>query len=767
MADLERRLAESERLRAEESHYRTIFETVPVGVALTRVSDCSFVEFNEAAARGLGYTREEFAGLTIGDLEVPAEPRPGITAIPGRSVIFETRMRAKNGEIRDLIVTNYPIEIGGEIVICGVSNDITGRKRVEEVLRQQLYIIETITSTAADGIFMTDDEHRLTFANPAAERMFGFSFDEMRGKNMHEIVHYNRPDGSPYPAEECPLRSRYTTREAVQDHRDIFFRKDGTPVYVSVSSAPLIRQGQLVATVVIVRDVTDAELASRQLIETNQRLQAALAAAELGTWRVNFETGEVDWDDRMKALVGVSPSEHLTIEETTAFIHPDDRGWAERFLNEPSDAGTDNRWEFRAVTRDGRTRWHENRGYLIRDASGRILRAHGVTGDITDRKQAQEVRERLAAIVECSEDSIFSTTPEGIITTWNRGAQAIFGYTAAEIIGRSVAVFIPPERADELPMFLARLAQGEAVEHFETERVTKDGRRITVSITLSPMRNESGAVIGISTVTRDVTREKLLEEKLREVEKMEAIGQLAGGIAHDFNNLMTIINGNAAMALTNGGEDSLREHLKAIGVAGQRATELTHQLLAFSRKQMLQIRVMNVNSVVETMGQLLRRAVREDIECVITLYRALPDVQADPHQIEQVLLNLVFNACDAMASGGRLSIETSTAIVDEEYARMHPDAVPGDYVVLSVSDSGTGIDPSIRARIFEPFFTTKPIGKGTGLGLSMVYGLVRQSGGHVACDSEPGVGATFRVYLPRVYLPVAVEKSVQQQSVEE
>src|SRR5579863_2618211 len=330
VADLERRLAESERLRAEESHYRTIFETVPVGVALTRVSDCSFVEFNEAAARGLGYTREEFAGLTIGDLEVPAEPRPGITAIPGRSVIFETRMRAKNGEIRDLIVTNYPIEIGGEIVICGVSNDITGRKRVEEVLRQQLYIIETITSTAADGIFMTDDEHRLTFANPAAERMFGFSFDEMRGKNMHEIVHYNRPDGSPYPAEECPLRSRYTTREAVQDHRDIFFRKDGTPVYVSVSSAPLIRQGQLVATVVIVRDVTDAELASRQLIETNQRLQAALAAAELGTWRVNFETGEVDWDDRMKALVGVSPSEHLTIEETTAFIHPDDRRSEER-----------------------------------------------------------------------------------------------------------------------------------------------------------------------------------------------------------------------------------------------------------------------------------------------------------------------------------------------------------------------------------------------------------------------------------------------------
>jgi signal transduction histidine kinase len=247
---------------------------------------------------------------------------------------------------------------------------------------------------------------------------------------------------------------------------------------------------------------------------------------------------------------------------------------------------------------------------------------------------------------------------------------------------------------------------------------------------------------------------------------MEAIGQLAGGIAHDFNNLLTIINGYAAMALMNDDEDSLREQLKAIGAAGKRATELTYQLLAFSRKQMLQARVMNVNDVVEGMNPLLRRMIREDIECEIALCRALPDVEADPHQIEQVLLNLVVNACDAMGSGGRLRIETDVAVLDEEYARMHPDVVPGTHVVLSVSDTGTGIDPNIRAHIFEPFFTTKPVGKGTGLGLSMVYGIVRQSGGHVACSSEPGLGATFRVYLPRVYLPVAAAQSVQQQGVE-
>jgi two-component system, cell cycle sensor histidine kinase and response regulator CckA len=309
---------------------------------------------------------------------------------------------------------------------------------------------------------------------------------------------------------------------------------------------------------------------------------------------------------------------------------------------------------------------------------------------------------------------------------------------------------------------MARIARGESIERLETERLTKDGRRIVMSITLSPMRDEAGAVSGVSKIARDITREKLLEGKLRQVEKMEAVGQLAGGIAHDFNNLLTIINGYAAMALLNGGADSLEEQLKAIGAAGERASELTHKLLAFSRKQMLQLRVVNINSVVEAMDALLRRVIREDIECEIALHRALPDMEADPHQIEQVVLNLVVNACDAMASGGTLRIETNATVLDEEYARMHPDAVPGKYGVLSVSDTGTGIDPSIRARIFEPFFTTKPVGKGTGLGLSMVYGIVRQSGGHVAVSSEPGMGATFRVYLP-----VAAAKSVQQQSVEE
>jgi two-component system cell cycle sensor histidine kinase/response regulator CckA len=387
-------------------------------------------------------------------------------------------------------------------------------------------------------------------------------------------------------------------------------------------------------------------------------------------------------------------------------------------------------------------------GTFSRDAAGNALTAHGVSRDITDQKQAQDVRERFAAIVESSEDAISSSTLEGILTSWNKGAQALFGYTAAEMIGSSPECMVPPERAGEIPMFLARISRGEAIERYQTERLTKDGRRIVISITLSPMRNEAGVVVGLSTIIRNITSEKLLEENLRQAEKMEAIGQLAGGIAHDFNNLLTIVNGYAGMALLSATDDLMREQLAAIRAAGERATALTGQLLAFSRKQMLQVRVVNINAVVETMHPLLRRVIREDIECVTGLDPAVSDVMADPHQMEQVLLNLVVNAGDAMPSGGRILIETKNVVLSEEYVLEHPDAAVGKHAMLAVSDSGIGMEPGIRARIFEPFFTTKPVGEGTGLGLSMVYGIARQSNGHVTCSSEMGVGTTFRVYLP-------------------
>jgi PAS domain S-box-containing protein len=616
------------------------------------------------------------------------------------------------------------------------------------VLRQQLHIVETITSTAADGIFMTDRNHRVMFANPAAERMFGFTSAELRGKSLHAMIHHSRPDGSAYPPSECPVSAVYAIGKTMLDHRDVYFCKDGTAVHVSVSNAPLIRGEKTVAVVIIVRDVTETETARRELTRTNERLASALATAALGVWSVNFETGENTWDDRMRSLFGVPRGEHLSFAEAMELVHPADRVRTEDILNLPPESDGDIQWEWRVTRRDGVTRCHQVRGRVYRDAHGKPLSAHGVTRDITDLKHAQDVQVRFEAIIESSDDSICSTTLEGVILTWNRGAQAIFGYSPAEIIGRSAAIVVPRPRVGETGMLLGRVAKGERVEHFETERLTKDGRLIEVSISLSPMRNEAGQIVAVSAIARDLTRQKLLEEQLRQAEKMEAIGQLAGGIAHDFNNLLTVVNGYAGMALLSVPEGPLREQLQAIQAAGERATALTSQLLAFSRKQMLQPQVLDINSVVAAIHPLLRRVIREDIECVMALAPRLSRVKADRHQIEQVLLNLVVNAGDAMVSGGWIVMETKDVTLHREYARSHPDVIPGAYVMLAVSDSGTGIEPGIRARIFEPFFTTKPAGKGTGLGLSMVYGIVRQSGGHITCYSEPGLGTTFRVYLP-------------------
>ena len=725
---------------------------MPVGVVLSRAGDCPFVEFNDAAAHNLGYTRAEFARLTIGDLEVSATEGKAARAASGwLPETFETRMRAKDGAIRNQLVSTHPVEIGGELVTCGIWQDITERKRVEEVLRQQLSIIETITSTAADGVFMTDEERRVTFLNPAAERMFGFTFDEFRGKNLHGTIHHSWPDGTPYPASECPLNALYTGGKTTGDHRDVYFRKDGTPVYVSVSNAPLIRQGQLIAAVVIIRDVTEGERTERELAEANERLEAALAAAELGVWSYNFETGAVHWDDRMKSMLGLPPLERLTMAESFEFVHPDDRERVGTALGLHSNSANDAGWECRVVPRGGKIRWHQSRGRFIRDAAGKLVSARGVTRDITDQKLAQETRERLAAIVESSEDAIASCTLDGILTSHNRGAEALYGYTAAEMTGCSVGSMHPPERRGEMAAILSRIAQGESISRHETERITKDGRRIVVSMTLSPMRDDAGLVTGVSIVTRDMTREKLLEEKLRQAEKMEAIGRLAGGIAHDFNNLLTIINGYAGMALVDATDNLLREQLLSVHAAGERAIALTGQLLAFSRKQMLQLRIVNINSVVEAMYPLLRRVIREDIQCVMDLDTAVPRVQVDPHQIERVLLNLVVNAGDALACGGHIRMETKDLLLDDEYCRLHPEAVHGRCAMLAVTDNGAGMEPGVQVRIFEPFFTTKPMGKGTGLGLSMVYGIVKQSGGHITCDSEPGKGTTFRVYLPAVY----------------
>jgi PAS domain S-box-containing protein len=385
------------------------------------------------------------------------------------------------------------------------------------------------------------------------------------------------------------------------------------------------------------------------------------------------------------------------------------------------------------------------KGQLDAPMLGRTLR------HAAQRHEAGQAAARLAAVVESSSDAIYTVGRDGIVETWNPAAERIYGYGAAEMVGQPVLRLAPPEAAEELGGALRTALAGERVEASETVQLCRDGRRISVSLSLSPVRDAAGGVRFASLIARDMTERKRLEEQYRQAQKLEVVGRLAGGVAHDFNNLLTAIGGTAAVLLDDLPEGSpLRADLLDIRGASERAASLTRQLLAFSRKQVLQPRVLDLNTVVAGTDRMLRRVIGEDVELVTVLSPGAGCVRVDPVQVEQVLSNLALNARDAMLSGGRLLVQTREVAVPEGGSPDWPGVPAGAHVMLAVSDNGTGMDDETRARIFEPFFTTKPQGKGTGLGLATVYGIVQQSGGHVLVHTEPGHGTTFQIFLPRV-----------------
>ena len=353
--------------------------------------------------------------------------------------------------------------------------------------------------------------------------------------------------------------------------------------------------------------------------------------------------------------------------------------------------------------------------------------------------------------MESSEDAIISHSLDGTIISWNRGAESIFGYSAEETIGQPMLPIYPPELMHESAEILARIGRGENVEHSPTERIRKDGKRIRISATVSPLRDAHGHIVGAATIARDVSRQHQLEEQLRQSQKMEAIGQLAGGVAHDFNNILAIIQ--MQVELFRCENQFLPEQTACLDViqsAANRGANLTRQLLLFSRRQRLQPRDLDLSESIAGMTKMFRRILGEDIQ-IHFKYASQPlFVHADPGMIDQILMNLTLNSRDAMPTGGELIIEAAAAEFDALAALQSPQARPGSFARLSVRDTGSGIRPEILPRIFEPFFTTKDVGKGTGLGLATVFSIVQQHQGWIHVISEPGHGTTFDIYLPRL-----------------
>jgi two-component system cell cycle sensor histidine kinase/response regulator CckA len=473
-------------------------------------------------------------------------------------------------------------------------------------------------------------------------------------------------------------------------------------------------------------------------------------------WIGNEDERVLVWvSDSFEQITGYRPDEIPAVNGWLHVVHPEDRNRVKQMAASLWRGETVDD-EYRIIRADGQTRWLADRTRPALDGRGRVVRIHGFTYDITERRERDEAMRRegtmLQSLIAALPLPVVGMDRSGRVTHWNPAAEATFGWTASEVIG-GVFPRVPEDRREEHRVLLRDAFEGNGFfRGAEIRRQRKDGSLVDLEIWSAPLPvpHGDGEPEHAIAVLLDITERRALEQQVRESQRMEAIGQLAGGVAHDFNNLLTVIQGRTQMLLDGAKMPEDRSDLEEVRAAAERAALLTRQLLAFSRRQLLQPVVLNLNSVIRDIESMIRRLIGEHIDVVTELDPELGDTKVDPVQMQQVLLNLAVNARDAMTGGGHLTISTANVELDATAVHYHPYAVrTGSYVLLSVADTGTGMDASTQARIFEPFFTTKQPGKGTGLGLSTVYGIVKQSQGYITVESELGIGTTVRIHLPR------------------
>ena len=621
---------------------------------------------------------------------------------------------------------------------------LTEAARDHHAAREHLF--SAVVESSNDAVVTKSLDGIITGWNPAAERLFGYSANEAVGKNIELIVPPNRI------SEVHDALRRIGWGETIEHSETVRLRKDGTPVEVSLSISPIKSpSGTIVGASKIARDITESrrtEQTLRRQIEERRRI---------------FETSQdlILVTDTKGILVQVSPSsetilgylpEEMIGHNASEFLHRDDLERSREAMRAARRGQNMNNADSRYVHKDGRTvtlswmgRWSEP------------VRRHFFIGrDMTGSRLAQETlreSEQLArGIIDTAIDAFVQIDESGTVSDWNSQAEKIFGWSRNEALGEKLSDLIIPEHQHDLhkaglERFL-RTGEGPILgRRIEVEARRRDGSEFRAELSVTALRRRGGVVF--NGFIRDLTDRIAAEDRIRQAEKMETVGQLTGGIAHDFNNILTVITGTIEiLADAVAKEPQLAAITRMIDEAASRGADLTQHLLAFARKQPLQPRETDVNALIIETGKLLRPTLGEQIEIETVFEDEGCFATVDPNQLVTAILNLALNARDAMPGGGKLILETGSAVLDENYAASHGDVRPGRYALIAVSDTGTGIPAGILDKVFNPFFTSKGPGKGTGLGLSMVYGFVKQSAGHIKIYSEEGHGTTIKMYLP-------------------
>ena len=710
--------------------------------------------WNKGAEKVFGYTAEEMIGVSITRL-IPADRQHEETHIlekirRGESVEhFETLRQTKDGRLIEVSVTASPIKDKSGTVVGAskIARDITEHKQAERALRASEERLRIATGNARVGLVMVNRERRYVFANAAYAEILELSFPDITSLRVADVLE------SVYEEQTRVHLDRAFAGERVVFELCKRNIKDEKRFY-AVTYEPTKADDTSVLVVEVITDITERKRLEEELIQKRAQLQAIFD---------NLAEG-ISVLDKNNNVILINPAGmHLQKSAAASESQAERRQLIDVYSSTGETVSEENWPSNRALRGDfvrnlelSIRRKDTGKTVIMEVNTAPIRNTRGDTGqviisfrDITDRRESEM---RYRTLFEYAPDGIVIADSHSCYIDANASVCRMLGYTRTELVGMHATDVVAQSELDFKEPTLAVLATNiNYMGEWKFRR--KNGTTFSAEVlaTLMPDGNLLGMI-------RDITEKQKLEQQLRQSQKMEAIGQLAGGVAHDFNNLLTVINGCSQVLLNRlePGEKTRRE-LEVIFRAGERAAALTQQLLAFSRQQVFQPVVINLNAVTDEICIMLRRLIPKGIEMIISLDPMVKPIKADPSQIEQVIMNLVVNARDAMPNGGKVVIETANIELSEEYCRKRTEVSPGGYSVLTISDSGHGMDEGVMARIFEPFFTTKGQGKGTGLGLATVFGIVKQSRGHIEVYSEVGKGSSFKVYLQHTAdAPVAV-----------